>query len=415
MIPPFQAGPALSPALFQEVRLRTIFDCCKWDPQVGDQSILAPFPILLDSAAWAALAGWTEVLARETLAAESEILCRPELLKSLGLPRPIWKLLASAPPSRSGPRIMRFDFHFTSEGWKISEVNSDVPGGLIEADGFSALVAGHFPGWKPAGRPTQALAQTLAQSVAASSANPNPAIALVHATAYSDDRQVVACLARHLQPLGVHPVLVGPQQITWPDGQAEIQCQWFQGPASACYRFFPAEWLPNLRRTAPWQGFFAHALTPQSNPAWALLSQSKRFGILLDRFETALPAWRSLLPETRHPRFVSHRGAGWVLKPALGRVGEGVGIEGITPRKEYRTISSSALLFPGAWVAQRRFDTIPIATPGGLRFCCFGVYAISGKAAGIYARCGSTPVIGHSSQDVAVLIPIKDHASQHTF
>ena len=36
---------------------------------------------------------------------------------------------------------MRFDFHFTRDGWRISEVNSDVPGGLNESSGFERLMA----------------------------------------------------------------------------------------------------------------------------------------------------------------------------------------------------------------------------------------------------------------------------------
>jgi hypothetical protein len=39
---------------------------------------------------------------------------------------------------------MRFDFHFSEEGWRISEVNCDVPGGLNEASGFPAIIESYY-------------------------------------------------------------------------------------------------------------------------------------------------------------------------------------------------------------------------------------------------------------------------------
>lgn len=32
-------------------------------------------------------------------------------------------------PPEHGPRFLRFDFHPTEEGWRLSEANTDVPGG----------------------------------------------------------------------------------------------------------------------------------------------------------------------------------------------------------------------------------------------------------------------------------------------
>jgi len=39
---------------------------------------------------------------------------------------------------------MRFDFHWTTEGFRISEVNADVPGGFSESSAFPALMAPSF-------------------------------------------------------------------------------------------------------------------------------------------------------------------------------------------------------------------------------------------------------------------------------
>src|SRR5438128_131288 len=81
-----RASGNLSRDAQREIRRRAIFDCCKWDPQVGDVSVLAPFALLIDESTWRELARLAEALARETLAAERELLGRPKLHRLLGLP-----------------------------------------------------------------------------------------------------------------------------------------------------------------------------------------------------------------------------------------------------------------------------------------------------------------------------------------
>jgi hypothetical protein len=43
-------------------------------------------------------------------------------------------------PTPAAARVLRFDFHWTDQGWKISEVNSDVPGGYCEASDLPRLM-----------------------------------------------------------------------------------------------------------------------------------------------------------------------------------------------------------------------------------------------------------------------------------
>ncbi|MGZ8921096.1 MAG: glutathionylspermidine synthase family protein [Limisphaerales bacterium] len=399
---PYWTGEKLTPERFRKVRLRTIFECCKWDPQVEDTSTLAPYPILLTRSSWNEIAALAEKLAAETISGEEEISLRPELLKELALPRPIWKLLASEAPSSGGPRVMRFDFHYTKEGWRISEVNSDVPGGFVEADGFTQLMA------EACGlRPTALPVKNLAASLLGYSAQAEPTIAFVHASAYSDDRQVMTFIAREVEKRGGTAVLLDPSQLRWsvgPGSRARIQCDWFNGAADAIFRFFPAEWLPNLKRTCDWSNYFTTSATPQMNPGSALISQSKRFGLMLDQLKTELPTWKQLLPQTCDVRDVRGTPEEWIIKPALGRVGEAIGMKGVTSAKEWKQIRRSSFFYPKDWVAQRRFEMLPVETPDGARYVCFGVYTIDGTAAGIYGRCSSNPIINHTAQDVAVLL-----------
>jgi len=94
----------------------------------------------------------------------------------------------------------------------------------------------------------------------------------------------------------------------------------------------------------------------------------------------------------------------WVLKPAFGRVGEGIGIRGITPSGDFQKIAQEAHRHPQKWVAQKRFDILPLATESGEKFPCIGVFTIAGRAAGFYGRVSDNPIITQHAQDAAVLL-----------
>ena len=385
------------------MRRRAVFDCCKWDTQVEDVTTLVRFPLLLPPATWRELADLAEALARETLAAEAELLLRPDLHAMLALPRATRAALRRALPNGASPgvaRLIRFDFHLTPGGWRISEANTDVPGGLNEASGFAALIAARYPGVSTVGDAAGAYADALTRALP-----PAPRLALIHATAYSDDHQVMRYLSRRLAERGAETVLASPAHLRWPGGRAHLVADWAPGPVDALVRFFPAEWLHNLPRATAWGRFFGGARTPASNPAAALLTQSKRFPLVWDALRTPLPTWQRLLPETRDPRDVAWRtGDEWVLKPALGRVGEGIGMPGATAPKEWRQIRRAIFWHGRHWVAQRRFDATPLDTPDGTRFPCVGVYTVDERAVGAYGRLATRPLIDSKAQDVAVLL-----------
>jgi glutathionylspermidine synthase len=411
MLPWVAAGP-VDATEHARLRRRAIFECCKWDPQVEDVSTVAPFPLMLRRAAWNEIARLSEALAAEAAGAEEELRRRPELHRELGLPRPVRRALREIGRQGATPgvaRVLRFDFHWTTEGWRISEANTDVPGGFNEGSGFARLLAPRFPGSEPAGDPAGRLAEALSAAT-----RPGAAVALVHATAYTDDRQVMVFLARELEARGRQALLVAPDHLRWVDGRARIETGWFQGRLDAVVRFFPAEWLPNLPRACGWQCFFHGGRTPVSNPAAALLTQSKRFPLVWDRLETPLPTWRRLLPETRGPRDAPwRRDASWVLKPALGRVGDGIGLAGVTPEKEWKQIRREVRFGARWWAAQRKFEAVPLEVGGETFYPCIGVYTIDGRAAGGYGRVARRPIVDHLAQDVAVLLEPRQEEALH--
>ena len=388
---------------FKVIREKTIFECYKLDPQVGDTGILAPFPLLLETDAWRHLASSAEKLAEEIEAMEIALTGRPDLHHTLGLPRGVRRALrrrAGARLSVCGARLIRFDFHYTTEGWRLSEANTDVPGGFNEAAGFSRLMAAGYPGTRLAGDPCRALASAIRGATGDAAE-----VALVHATAYTDDRQVMMFLADALAEQGIKPHLLGPDHILWRDGRAFMQNGWAVGPVDLVFRFFPSEWLPNLPQRSQWSRYFFGSRTPLCNPATAILTQSKRLPLVWDRLGVPIPAWKSFLPETRDPRDCGWEGSDdWVLKPALGRVGEEILVPGATAAAEGRFIRKSAKRHPRRWAAQKRFTALPVSAGRDELYPCIGVYTVNGRAAGIYGRISDKPLINAYARDIAVLV-----------
>lgn len=396
-----RAESPVNPAAFTEIRRRAMLEGCKWDPQVGDVSTLSPFPLVMKSCVWRRLAFQAEQLAAEANRAEEEILRRPELLAELGLPPALRRVLAeSAPMTPSAGRVVRFDFHYTTDGWKISEANSDVPGGFTEGSCFTEMMAEQFPQFRPAGNPAELWSGALAAA-----AGPSGIVALFSAPGYMEDHQVIAFVAARLRERGCEAHLAKPEQISWRDGFARLETAWYSGPVAAIVKFYQAEWLSRLPEKYGWKYLFRGGKTPVANPPSAILSESKRFPLVWNRLAVELPTWRALLPETCHPRDVPwQREEGWLLKTALCNNGDTVSVRAAMKPRDWWWTRLAVGLQPSHWVAQRRFESVPVQTPAGPRHTCVGIYTVNEKAAGAYARLSATPIIDYAAVDAALLL-----------
>jgi glutathionylspermidine synthase len=319
-----------------------------------------------------------------------------------------WKLqevlAAEAPLSPPAGRVIRFDFHLTTEGWRISEANSDVPGGFSEASYFTAAMAEHFPELQPAGDPGNEWCNALGDV-----AGPGGVVALLSAPGYMEDHQVISFLASQLQERGCEVHLAKPEQIRWQNGHAHLEALWHCGPLNAVVRFYQAEWISRLPESVGWQMLFRAGRTPVANPALTPISESKRFPLVWDRLSADLRTWRALLPETRDPRNVAWSNDDrWLVKTAMCNTGDTVSIRELIAPKQWLQTRFSILLAPGQWVAQRRFESVPITTPAGPRHACVGVYTVNGRAAGAYARLAEKRLIDFAAVDVALLIEEDD-------
>ncbi len=402
---PWTVPEPIPDAHLRDIRLSMIFDHHKWDNQFEDIATIGRHCLVLDADSWSQLQHLSEQLSAEALDAEREVMDRPELCKALGLGRRLQKACTRSGgkvPSKAMARIMRFDFHFTTEGWRISEANADVPGGFIESSALANLACKCYPGTLPAPDVAVRYAEAIVSALGESSR-----IALVHATAYTDDRQVMLFLGEGFTRERLRPVLVSPADLHWIEGNARLA-----GGGEALdgiVRFFPAEWLPNTRRRHGWPNFFHGGNTPQSNPGYSLIIQSKRFPLVWDRLTTKLPTWRALLPPTCDPREIGWQDSDqWVLKPALGRVGEWIGIRGVTPDREWRQISRIVGRHPQYWVAQKRFVAAAAHADGENLYPCIGVFVVDGKACGLYGRASPVPLIDGRAQDIPVLIKARE-------
>jgi glutathionylspermidine synthase len=405
---PWSAGRPLAPKEWDAVRMQVIFDCCKWDIQSEDQSVLADFPLFIEEDEWRTLAKLAEKLTGEVLDAEQELILRADLHPRLGLPDTIRKVLRRCSPEsfpKGSARVMRFDFHFAPEGWRISEVNADVPGGFIEASGFTELMAPYYPSFSAPPNPAIAYAEKIGRA-----AGENRLIGFVHATAHSDDRQVMQYLAQEIQRRGMRAAVLSPGHLVWESNLAKIKSLFATGTPGLLIRFFPAEWLPNLRPDSLWKPWFCGGRTPMSNPGSAILIQSKRFPLVWDELATSMSTWRSLMPETRCPSELSAASqTEWVFKPVFGRVGEDVAIAGITEERAYREIVKDVRRHPINWAAERRFEAVAVQTESGPRYACLGIFTLDGHAVGAYGRIAKKPLIDQNAQDIAVLIRAKDN------
>jgi len=397
-----EAGANLELDAWQKLRMRAIFDHCKWDPHSQDHSVLARYPLFVDADQLGELQMLAEKLSDEALRAEEEILRKPELWATLGIPRKIQRALQSggSQGETEHVRVMRFDFHLTAGGWRISEVNADVPGGYVEGAGWNSLFAENYIGAQAPPNPSRQLSEAIRERL-----NGGDVVALVHATTYSDDRQVMMHLARELCRAELRPILAGPENIEWRDGAACLKGEAGLVRASAGIRFFPSEWLPQLRDESRWTGWFSDSQTILCNPGRAILLQSKRFPLVWNDLKTNLDTWRRVLPMTVSPERVPGRAMkDWVIKPAFGRVGEGIGMKNVTSDKEFHQLQELADKRPQEWIAQERFETTPVQTEDGHVYPCVGVFTVNGKFAGIYGRASRTPLVNQDAQDVAVLV-----------
>lgn len=395
---------AVTEEQFRYIQRRLSLDYCKWDCQVGDVSTLFPQPLLITTNEWERLKELAEALACELEDAEQELFLRPELHKMLGLPAALRSVLKDAGRCGATPcavRAMRFDFHYTHSGWQISEVNSDVPGGYIEASVFTEMFAERTPSATPVGNPARAWTEKLAGIV-----GERRCVALISAIGFLEDQQVTAFLANLLQQQGIEAILLHhPAQLNWKSGLATAVVHGRRIEIGAIVRFYQGEWLAISGNKSGWQWLFARGKTPVTNPARAVLTESKRFPLTWEFLSNPMTEWRTLLPECRDPQNEQCYDDGeWVLKMAYSNTGDEVHMRELLPAQSWSKLCRTVRRHPKDWILQRRFQPCAIESDAGPVYPCIGVYVIDGTVDGAYARVSTKQVIDFAAMDAALLV-----------
>lgn len=386
---------------YSDYRYDVIFNAYKWDPQVGDANTVSEYVLVIDNQTADELETMAEQLSLETMSIEEQLIKKPNLTNQLGLPRPIRLALKKVTnyTRENHIRLMRFDFHPTEDGWRVSEVNSDVPGGFAEGSVLPQIASKYVHNYQPGTN----FAQTLLDSFKHKVKMPGT-IGLVHATSYSDDRQVMQYIGDYFSQHGFNPIYAGPDHLQWNNGLPSVMMGDRKIKVDAILRFFPLEWLCNLSRSYRWQEYY-QALVPSCNHPLAILTQSKRLPLVWDQLDIDLPYWKKLLPPTIDPKDVSKTQGDWIYKPALGRVGEYISIKSVISADEYKKIQKGVKKQPNNWVAQQMFYSKPVSSSNGKTFhLCIGVFTVDGKRAGFYGRISPYPRIDAFAKDIPILI-----------
>lgn len=302
---------------------------------------------------------------------------------------------AGAAPSAA--RVTRIDWFLTREGWRASEWNDDAPGGYNDALGLVALFADCVDkGLDVPGDLPEALLRLLAPPGA-------ERVALLYATGYAEDLQVVRLLADLLEAGGAETILASPAHLRHgPEGTTVLGER-----VDGAYRFFPAEWFPSLPNVDAWRDAIASGFRVV-NPlacAWTQSKASFAHPAIADdaRARGFLPRTqvltRALVPAALDDR------ERYVLKPAFGRMGEGVVLGGERTADEWRKALSGALQRPMPYVLQERFHPLPLElAPGVTATPCIGAYVVEGRFAGYYGRIARGSVVRHDASNVLALV-----------
>jgi hypothetical protein len=321
-----------------------------------------------------------------------------------GFDEDVLSLAAASRSAGDQASLMRVDLLLDTSGeWRACEINADCPGGHNEAFGLPRLAraAGFLTGHDP----THVVERLVARLCALADGG---AVGILLATGYSEDLQVCALVARELERAGVRAILAPPTAPHLRGGDLHV----FDQPVRALYRYFPTEWMSgqnNIDDIA--SAIAAGRVRTMTSPAH-IFTQSK---LAFARTWSLRGGQQCSFPETNElgemPRaeLVGAR-ATWVIKRAMGRVGDEVFVGALFPDGDWASIVDRSCQLAAAgetWIAQRFVAQRAVPTPWGARLVTLGAYVEEGRFAGYFARI--TPH-SHVSHD-ALCVPVFAEAS----
>ena len=280
--------------------------------------------------------------------------------------------------------------------WTACEINADCPGGHNETIALPRLAraAGFLAGRDPS-HVVDGLVARLRELA------DGGAVGILYATAYAEDLQVCALVARELERAGTRAILAPPTAPRLRGGDLVVRGQ----AVRALYRYFPTEWMSGQRNVPDFARALAMGTVRTLTSPSHVYTQSK---LALAR------AWKSErtpgIPETHElldlpADALKAQRPSWVVKRAMGRVGDEVFVGPLLRDDAWAALvdDACALARRGeAWIVQRFVPQRPIPTPWGDRLVTLGAYVLDGRFAGYFARLS---VESHVSHD-ALCVPV---------
>jgi len=387
----------LSPTDWAGILRELRFRYFKWDAYACGTCLVLPEAMVLDRAAHEAVVQAVEALHAALVRFEQRARHDPRTLTRLGIPAALHRMIAEE--GDHPLELARYDLFLTEDDrWMVSEFNEDVPGGFNEAVGLPDLLGapGDGVGWAANLRERFLAVFERYESVA-----------LLYATAFSEDLQHMLMLERWLTGAGHRTVLGSVAHLTrgWRGPKV------FGTPIDAAFRFYPGEWMPKLPNLDTWRR--VGPSLPMMNPLGHLVRQSK----------TMFALWREdgyLSPEDRDvverhcPLTMAFDPASaadltaererWVLKRAFGRMGDAVIMGSLVPEHEWSATIAEATRAPQDWCVQERFVVRPLAFEAGMLYPAVGAFVVNGRFAGYYSRAARRPLITHEAFHVGTLV-----------
>jgi hypothetical protein len=438
--------PLSDPVLARELREKYLI----WDAFFAGQRRVDVMPLVLSERLHRGAVAVAEGVAAAIDAAAQRAHEDPAEALRYGYHEDVTRLVRASWEAGDRSSWVRVDLLLGDDGeWRACEINADCPGGHNEAFGLPRLA--RAAGFTGGSNPTTML-EDLAAHLAGLSRSPEGHqgdVGMIFATAWSEDLQICALLKRTLAKMGVKATFAPPTAPRLVGGALTLGGE----PVRALYRYFPTEYMEGqdnlddlvsavergLVRTVPsFSQMYAQSKLSFAR-AWALregLGEPHGEAITRGVPETVdladLPTEQLLAERER-----------WVLKRALGRVGDQVFVGMLTSQAYWKGLieeltalrvahvtspptrppkppgpagpaggsAGSAGALREAWIAQRLVRQRPIPTPLGDRFVTLGAYVLDGRFVGYFAR---ITAVSHVSHDALCLpVFVGDDSSSH--
>jgi glutathionylspermidine synthase len=389
---PWAIGPESYAELLKTLRFRHF----KWDTFAVGANLVLPEMLVLSRAAHDRVVTVVESLHAALSRFEARVRQDGSALDRLGIPAPLHGIIADE--EQNTLQLARYDLFPTADGrWMVSEFNEDVPGGFNEAE-IPRLLGDPGEGLCWEGDLSEAFVRAF---------DAYESVALLYATAYSEDLQHMLILERWLTEAGHRTVLGSPAHLATRWRRPRI----LGTGIDAAFRFFPGEWMPKLPNLGVWRRLGPRL--PMMNPLHRLVRQSKTMFALWGEDASLEPADRDLIarhcPATasfdpRDSDRLREERERWVLKRAFGRMGDSVVIGALSTPAEWQAAIEEARRAPADFCVQERFAATPLQFEAGPLFPAIGAFLVNGRFAGYYSRAAPRPLITHEALHVPTVV-----------